>query len=374
VLDSNSENVEMEGKSIWTDGSYLGHGYDLDNEQRVVIDTYWDDDNQWRIILHNHKGNLEKLEQTFPEVFKKYGVEKVVNKEDNFSFYLLKSYSLDEDLSVIARGLAEIREMVEKKVGTLHNLNFMKVEKLRDVFNSISGDIKKEGREIWYEGNYLVHEYNPNNNEQLVVIDTYFEDNQWKIVLYNRERKLEKIEQTFSEILTKYNAGKIQVAKEQRYLLKSYSSDEDLSVIAKDLAEIRDMIEETVEKEIEFDNKMFEKWEKSLKEEYPNYTFDKDINEWGNHAKLIIPIMGTTVRIVIALEKGAGKLYCQVDMGHLKEKRNIPSEVIERAKHLLPLRHKGDPDSERWQYFDRDAYDETYSMLQEVIKILTAIK
>ena len=58
-------------------------------------------------------------------------------------------------------------------------------------------------------------------------------------------------------------------------------------------------------------------------------------------------------------------------MDHLdKEKRNMPREVIEGVKHLLPKENDG---TQFWKWLPRYAYEETYQLLCEVIGAIVAI-
>ena len=112
-----------------------------------------------------------------------------------------------------------------------------------------------------------------------------------------------------------------------------------------------------------FEQEIFKEWKASLKKEYVDYEQIDNTNEVGG---VYIPINDTKMRVVVSYNS---KLYCQVDMDHLdKEKRNMPPEVIESIKHLLPEKSDG---PQFWKYLPRDAYDETFDLMRSVLTILT---
>ena len=113
------------------------------------------------------------------------------------------------------------------------------------------------------------------------------------------------------------------------------------------------LLKDKAEKEI------YRNWQEFLKTKYPKYQLVKE----DRRAGLIIPIKDTTVRVSVSCD---GRLFCQVDMDH-KENENLPQGIEESVKRLLPLKNNN---NQIWQYLPRDAYNDVYNLLLEVIEIL----
>ena len=114
-----------------------------------------------------------------------------------------------------------------------------------------------------------------------------------------------------------------------------------------------------------YEKAIFQEWKSQLQAKYPDY----QQNATDFVAGMIIPMKGTTVRVVSSID--SNQLYCQVDMDHLdKEKRDMPQEVAESVKHLLPKENDG---PQFWKWLPRYAYDETYQLLCEVIGAIVGI-
>ena len=116
----------------------------------------------------------------------------------------------------------------------------------------------------------------------------------------------------------------------------------------------------------DFEKEIFQEWKTYLKTKYPDYPQIAIENGAG----LKIQVRDTTVQVVSSIDTGQ-KLYCQVDMDYLPDKKDriLPQEVIEKAGGLLPEKNDN---GQIWKWLPRNAYDETFGLLAEVIQILTA--
>jgi len=113
---------------------------------------------------------------------------------------------------------------------------------------------------------------------------------------------------------------------------------------------------------------IFKKWQDFLKVKYTDYQLVANEEGQNERAGLIIPIGGTTVRVSISFDS---RLYCQIDMDHHTEKENLPKEIGENIKSLLPLKNNN---NQIWKYLPRYAYDDVFKLLLEVIDILIKLK
>jgi hypothetical protein len=115
-LKKKDDNLIKEGLKVWIlQNKFLVHDYyfEKDRDRNVAIDTFWDG-NEWKSILFDrNNNNLEELKKLFPEISK----DKETITIDGRDRYLLNSYTIDVDLSEIAKDLVEIRQEVEKVIG-----------------------------------------------------------------------------------------------------------------------------------------------------------------------------------------------------------------------------------------------------------------
>jgi predicted DNA-binding protein len=118
----------------------------------------------------------------------------------------------------------------------------------------------------------------------------------------------------------------------------------------------------------EANDAFYEKWQKEMSEEYPDYekTYEK-----GSRAGVIVPIENDFVRVSISSDS---QLYCQVDTENFEDK-TLSVNMIERLKDLLPTLHKNEShqnyNKQIWKYFDRCNYIGVYECFQKVMKVLT---
>jgi hypothetical protein len=140
------------------------------------------------------------------------------------------------------------------------------------------------------------------------------------------------------------------------------TSQENYAKLEAKQKEINDLCNQInmIKKKVELD--ILNEWKSTLKKNFACYEqIDRE-----DRAGIIIPINGTSVRVLSIIERE--QLYCQVDMDHLdKEKRNIPPEVEESVKHLLP---ENEPGPHFFKAFPCNAYNETFDVLCKVIEIL----
>ena len=123
-LEKNNMNLEKENLEV---GFYLNnclvHDYkftDNGKERWFAIDTAMaDDSNQWEITLFVRNDNPEIIKTYFPDIFKRYNNAMPKEKGEGVGRYILKSYPIDEDLSVIATDLVEIRKLIEKRIESI---------------------------------------------------------------------------------------------------------------------------------------------------------------------------------------------------------------------------------------------------------------
>ena len=112
------ENKNMEGLNIWVYENYcLVHEYSMgENQSNIVIDTYIDDNHQWKINLFDRQQNIDRIENNFGELLKKF--EMTIKDIDGCKRYSTDIYNSDE----IADVLIEIRKMVEVKLPMMKNI------------------------------------------------------------------------------------------------------------------------------------------------------------------------------------------------------------------------------------------------------------
>ena len=114
----------------------------------------------------------------------------------------------------------------------------------------------------------------------------------------------------------------------------------------------------------EFGKSIFQEWKTDLKSKYSAYKQEEAIEG----VKLIIPFKDISLQVLASVYEG--QLICQVDTFHL-ENAEFPQEVKEKTGRLLPAE---DGPTGIWKSLQRDAYDETYKLLLQVIEIIEAIK
>ncbi|MDR1182803.1 MAG: hypothetical protein LBL13_12575 [Bacteroidales bacterium] len=116
-----------------------------------------------------------------------------------------------------------------------------------------------------------------------------------------------------------------------------------------------DLLKTETEKEI------FQNWQKLISQKYPAY---ESVYEEGLRVGLIVPVRdATSVRVSICSDS---QLYCQIDMDTFKG-QNLPEEVIEITRHLLPRKNNI---NQIWKYFDRYDYDGVFECLKKVLTVL----
>jgi len=230
-----------------------------------------------------------------------------------------------------------------------------------------------EGMEIGLS-DVLYHTYTLNENweEQKITLETWIRDDyKWQIALWAHDKKNPgKAKEILPKVFEKYR--KIEENDpdfDDTLMLRKYNLNENLDVIADWINELRVDIETELENRQKAIKEVFQKWQNSLKTEYPNYTLVTK-RDTLTAAGLIIPIMGTTVQIATFIDDN--KLCCQLDQDHFDKEKNIPSKVVEMVTHLL---NEEDVRNHRyWKYSPFNAYDEAYHTLHEVITILTQFK
>jgi hypothetical protein len=115
-----------------------------------------------------------------------------------------------------------------------------------------------------------------------------------------------------------------------------------------------------------------------LLEKHTNYQYiERTESQWGvDIAGLIIPIENTQLRVYVALEIQAKKLYCQIDTSIESQKTvdgkfpDLPAIVYEKTRKILPQKYKDD-NHQIWKYFDRYDYNGVFECLKEVLSVLT---
>jgi len=133
----------------------------------------------------------------------------------------------------------------------------------------------------------------------------------------------------------------------------------------KEIKKISDQVDSMIK---DFDKEIFQEWKGYLEVEY------RDYEQITTCLGLIIPIQNTEVRVIVSNENK--RLFCQVDMDHLPDKKDriLPKEVVEKVGYLLDETHKNEvtDKSQIWKFFPcLYSYDEAFRLMLKVIQILT---